>query len=227
MTEVFAHRGVHRTLRENTLGAFRAATDMGVDGVELDVRQSADGALVIHHNPTISGRAVAHTLAADLPPYVPQLEEAMTVLRGLTVNVEIKNSRDPDEPTYDESGKIVRSTLAYLREALWMDAVIISCFDRATCETVRTIDPEVTLAWLVYEGSLSESLRTARDLGFNAVNPHYSMLTQENRDLARELGLAINTWTVNDADDLAAMADLDVASVITDDPELAFDLYGR
>lgn len=227
MTEVFAHRGVHRTVRENTLGAFRAAIDLGVDGVELDVRQTGDGALVIHHDPIIAGRPIGHAAAADLPAYVPNLDEAMTMLRGLTVNVEIKNSRDPDEPTYDESGAIARNTLAYLRDAAWLDAVIVSCFDRATCEMVRSLDPDVTLAWLVYEGSLSESLKMARDLGFDAVNPHFSMLTPENRALALELGLAINTWTVNSANDLTTMADLDVERVITDDPALALDLYGR
>jgi glycerophosphoryl diester phosphodiesterase len=227
MTEVFAHRGVHRTVRENTLDAFRAAIDLGVDGVELDVRQTGDGALVIHHDSTIAGRIIADALAADLPAYVPRLDEAMTVLRGLTVNVEIKNPREPDEPSYDESGTIARSTLEYLRDASWMDAVIISCFDRATCEEVRSLDPDVTLAWLVYEVSLSESLKVARDLGFSAVNPHFTMVTRENRELARELGLAINVWTVNQANDLTTMADLDVASVITDDPALALDLYGR
>jgi glycerophosphoryl diester phosphodiesterase len=227
MTEVFAHRGVHRSLRENTLGAFREAIDLGVDGVELDVRQTADGTLVVHHDSTVAGLAIAHLAAADLPAYVPRLDEAMAVLRGLTVNVEIKNSRDPDEPTYDASGSIVRSTLEYLRDAAWMDSVIVSCFDRATCELVRSLDPEVTLAWLVYEGSLSESLTMARDLGFDAVNPHFSMLTRESRASALELGLAINVWTVNGANDLMTMADLGVASVITDDPALALDLYGR
>jgi glycerophosphoryl diester phosphodiesterase len=227
VTEVFAHRGVHRTVRENTLGAFRAAIDLGVDGVELDVRQTADGALVIHHDPTVAGRPIGYFTAAELPAYVPSLDEAMTMLRGLTVNVEIKNSRDPTEPTYDESGAIVHATLEYLRDAAWLDAVIVSCFDRATCEIVRSIDSDVTLAWLVYEGSLSESLKVACDLGFDAVNPHFTMLTPENRAFARELGLSINTWTVNTANDLATMAALDVERVITDDPALALDLYGR
>jgi glycerophosphoryl diester phosphodiesterase len=227
MTEVFAHRGVHRSVRENTLGAFRAAIGLGVDGVELDVRQTADGALVIHHDPAIEGRVIAQSNAAELPDYVPRLDEAMTVLRGLRVNVEIKNSRGADEPSYDESGLIVRRTLEYLREASWMDSVIISCFDRATCEAVRSFDAEVALGWLIYEGSLVESLKAARDLGFNAVNPHFSMVTQENQTLAHDLDLAINVWTVNHANDLVAMAGLDVASVITDDPALALDLYGR
>ncbi|MGC2174244.1 MAG: glycerophosphodiester phosphodiesterase, partial [Acidimicrobiales bacterium] len=77
MTEVFAHRGAHRIERENTLGAFRVANDLGVDGVELDVRRTADGTLVIRHDPTIDGRAIALIEAAELPPYVAHFDEAM------------------------------------------------------------------------------------------------------------------------------------------------------
>jgi glycerophosphoryl diester phosphodiesterase len=226
MTEVFAHRGVHRTARENTLGAFRAAVELGVDGVELDVRRTADGALVIHHDPTIAGLALAHATRGQLPAYVPRLDEAMALLRGMTVNVEIKNSRDSNEPTYDESGSIARETLDYLREAQWLDSVIISCFDRATCELIRGYDAEVKLAWLVHEGSLEEALHTAHDLGFDAVNPHLTMVRTASQALAAELGLGLNVWTVNEASDLLAMAELGVASVITDEPALALDLYG-
>lgn len=227
MTEVFAHRGVHRTLRENTLGAFRAAIDLGVDGVEFDVRQTADGVLVVHHDPTISGRPIAHLVADDLPTYVPRLDEALAVLRGITVNVEIKNSRDPEEPTYDASGALAERTVECLRDVSWTDGVVISCFDLATCESLRSYDPDMAIAWLVYEGSLGESLHVAHDRGLNAVNPHYPMLNEENRAIARELGLGINAWTVNDANELTRMAHLEVASVITDDPATALDLYGR
>ncbi len=226
MTEVFAHRGVHRSARENTLGAFRAAVELAVDGVELDVRRTADGALVIHHDAAISGLAIGHAAASQLPAYVPRLDEAMAVLRGMTVNVEIKNSRDRSEPTYDETGSLVRETLDYLRDARWLDSVIISCFDRATCELVRSDDAAVKVAWLVHGGSLDEALRSAGDLGFNAVNPHFTMVKPASQALAEELGLALNVWTVNEASDLLAMAELGVASVITDEPALALDLYG-
>lgn len=227
MTEVFAHRGVHRTARENTLGAFRAAVELGVDGVELDVRRTADGALVIHHDPSIAGLAIAHAAASQLPAYVPRLDEAMTLMRGMTVNVEIKNSRDAHEPTYDESGTVVREVLDYLNNAQRLDSVIISCFDRATCELVREVSPGVRLAWLVREGPLDEALRSARELGFDAVNPHFTMVRSASQALAAELGLALNVWTVNEASDLLAMAELGVASVITDEPALALDLYGE
>jgi glycerophosphoryl diester phosphodiesterase len=54
---------------ENTIEAFRAALDQGADGVELDVRQTADGALVCFHDAalgrTTDGRGLLreHTLA--------------------------------------------------------------------------------------------------------------------------------------------------------------------
>lgn len=225
VTEVFAHRGVHRIVRENTLGAFRAAIDLGVDGVELDVRRTADGALVIHHDPTVEGAVIAHARASELPAYVPRLDEAMTVLRGLVVNVEIKNSLDAEEPAYDATGTIVRETIGYLREAEWLDSVIISCFDRTTCEQVRDAQADVKLAWLVYGHSLPEALAQAHDLGFDAVNPHFSMLTRETADLAGELGLELNVWTVNEERDMREAGALGVASVITDEPERALEIF--
>jgi glycerophosphoryl diester phosphodiesterase len=51
--EVFAHRGLHVAERENTLAAFRAAVELGVDGVELDVRRTIDGFLVVHHDSSV------------------------------------------------------------------------------------------------------------------------------------------------------------------------------
>lgn len=227
MTEVFAHRGVHLSHRENTLGAFRAAIELGVDGVELDVRRTADGALVIHHDPTIADQAISRLTTPELPAYVPRLDEAMALLRGICVNVEIKNSPDPEEPTYDDTGTIEREVLEYLRRDELISSVIVSCFDLATCERVRALASDVTVAWLVFEGSLGEALVTAHERGFHAVNPHYSMVTNEDVRFATELGLGVNVWTVNAAKDLETMAEFGVTSVITDEPELAIGLFAE
>lgn len=224
MTRVLAHRGAHRHMEENSLGAFRAAIDLGVDGVEFDLRRTADGALVIHHDPTVDGRVIALSAADELPPYVARLDEAMAVLRGLIVNVEIKNSRSAEEPTYDDQGVIASETLEFLSTEGWMESVILSCFDQATCDRLRAQDANAQVAWLVDDGLLDNALREASDHGFDAVNPHYFMVTPEAAALARELGLSLNPWTVNRSSDLVVMAELGVASVITDEPELALDL---
>jgi glycerophosphoryl diester phosphodiesterase len=179
---------------------------------------------VIHHDPSFDGTIIAHAKASDLPDFVPTLAEAMEVLRGTTVNVEIKNSRDPEEPTYDDTGSLVAQVLDCLHEADVISSVIVSCFDLRTCAQVRSYDIDVKVAWLVEDTDLSAALTQAHVLGFDAVNPYFSLVTPAARQLADELGLAINVWTVNAAADLRAMASLGVSSVITDEPALAIEL---
>ncbi|MCB0955889.1 MAG: glycerophosphodiester phosphodiesterase, partial [Ilumatobacter sp.] len=73
---------------ENTVAAFRRAGEMGADAVELDVRRTADGVLVVHHNPHLAdGRLIATTANRDLPPTVPTLGEALDACEGMWVNV--------------------------------------------------------------------------------------------------------------------------------------------
>jgi glycerophosphoryl diester phosphodiesterase len=223
VTDVYAHRGAHLNTRENTLDAFREARALGVAGVELDVRRTADGALVVHHDPAAELMVIAHTNARDLPGFIPHLDESLAELRGLRVNVEIKNSRDPSEPTYDDSGTLVREVVACVHASPG-SSVLISCFDRATCRRVRDLGDDIEVAWLLAKGSLEEHFETAREERFNALNPHYSMVAPESQILAAERGLALNVWTVNSAKDLTAMGHAGVASVITDEPALALEL---
>ena len=51
---MIAHRGASRAERENTIAAFARAAAMGADAVELDVRRSRDGVLVVHHDPHVA-----------------------------------------------------------------------------------------------------------------------------------------------------------------------------
>lgn len=48
--EIIAHRGASYLAPENTLSAFRKAMEIGADGVEMDVQQTSDKKLVIHHD---------------------------------------------------------------------------------------------------------------------------------------------------------------------------------
>nr|WP_300129079.1 glycerophosphodiester phosphodiesterase family protein [uncultured Butyricicoccus sp.] len=48
-----AHRGISQAAPENTLEAFRAAYHAGIEGLEIDIRMTRDGVIVIHHDPTL------------------------------------------------------------------------------------------------------------------------------------------------------------------------------
>ena len=85
MTSVFAHRGASATQTENTVAAFAAAVAMGADGVELDVRRTADGALAVHHDAHLpDGRLLCEVATSALPSHVPSLAERDgTVVRSI------------------------------------------------------------------------------------------------------------------------------------------------
>jgi glycerophosphoryl diester phosphodiesterase len=90
-----SHRGDHRALPENTLAAFAAAQAAGADGIEADVRLSADGRPVLFHDRVApGGRPVAELTAAELSAAagypVPLLDEALERWGDLLWNVEIK-----------------------------------------------------------------------------------------------------------------------------------------
>lgn len=227
MVDVFAHRGVHYKERENTLASFAAAVVLGVDGVELDVRETLDGELVVHHDPAADGLIISQTNARNLPSYIPSLADAVNVLVGLTINVEIKNSRTPTEPTYDETGDVARRVVTALHDVGRTERFIITCFDLATCAIVRSFDRDINVGWLVWDVDLGSAFVQAHVLGLNAVNPHFSLVTNEAMRKANELQLDVNVWTVNASSDIAAMANLEVASVITDDPALARDVLAN
>lgn len=226
MIEVFAHRGLHVTERENTVAAFRAAVALGVDGVELDVRRTQDGVLVVHHDSTVGSLAIAEHVRSELPTYVPTLPEALESLEGVAVNVEIKNDRGPTEE-YDATAALVRQILSTIEESGQSARVSISSFDLATCTYTRSMDRDMSVAWLLWDVAIGDALVQAHLLGLNAVNPHFSTVNADVINRAHELQLDVNVWTVNHVEDLERMTALEVACIITDDPLLAREVVTR
>ena len=100
MTLIFAHRGARLAAPENTEVAFQLAGELGADGIELDVRVTADGVAVIHHDPRLADGREVHALdLRALPHSIPTLHAGLDACGSLTVNIELKNSRH--DPAYD------------------------------------------------------------------------------------------------------------------------------
>ena len=216
MTAVFAHRGCTEGFTENTLDAFAEARRLGADGVELDVRLTADGALAVHHDAEIPGVGTVATLGvADLPAHVPLLADVLAVCDGMVVNVEIKNA--PGDPGWDHGEAVAALTAAAIEEAGWTDRVIVSSFQLTTLRAVQAADARLALGALWGFGAEpGPALAEAAGAGFRAVHPFVASVTPELVERAHEAGLAVNVWTVNAPEDLRAMVGLGVDTVITD-----------
>ena len=219
-----AHRGSPDPIAgivENSLEAFVRARRLGADGVELDVRLTADGALAVHHDPIVTGLGpVTELRTDDLPGHVPLLGAVLRACEGMTVNIEIKNL--PTEPNHDPGELAAREVGKLVAELGAVDRVIVSSFWMASLDAVRHTLPEIATGLLVASWfDPGVALAMARRHGCTAVHPHATLVTPTLMEEAHGTGLAVTPWTVNDRASLEAMAALGVDTVITDDVGLA------
>ena len=97
---VFAHRGGAALAPENTMPAFDSAVALGADGLELDVRLSRDGVVVVHHDAaldrttTLTGPVVDKTSEDLCAAGVPSLADVLARHTGVRVIVELKQNTD-------------------------------------------------------------------------------------------------------------------------------------
>ena len=186
MQKIYAHRGASGYAPENTLRAFALAADMGADGVELDVQISKDGRLVVFHDDELSRLTgftgsvadytyaelcrmpVIHAVDATERDVAPLLEDVLALLRerGLSVNIELKNSRAAF-PALEEK------TLEAVEKAGMREKTIYSSFNHYSLLKVRRLDPNAVCG-LLYDAMLYQPWDYARQLGVQALHPHFS-----------------------------------------------------
>jgi glycerophosphoryl diester phosphodiesterase len=229
---VFAHRGASARARENTLEAFRLAQELGADGVELDVRRTADGQLVVHHDPEIEGFGLIvaqrfERLRSEHPE-VPTLADALGACAGMIVNVEIKCL--PWEPDADEPADrpVMRGAVDAARAS--GAEFIVSSFDIHTVDAARAYAPNATTAWLTGGRSIGEGAKLATEHGHAWLNPDRKMAlgsTAADIAAAHESGVRVNVWTVDAPDEVRTLVDIGVDAIITNQPDTVLAALSR
>ena len=219
-TAVQAHRGSPDPasgIRENTLDAFARARALGADGVELDVRLTADGGLAVHHDPVIDGvGAICELGTAALPDDVPLLAEALETCAGMVVNIEIKNQ--PHEPGFDPQDRASGMVVALVESMGRTGSVVVSSFWSGALAAVRSAGSAVPTGLLVVSSfDPLASIAAAADLGCAAVHLPVGLVDGPTVATAHAAGLEVAAWTVADGATLAAVLGAGVDTVITDD----------
>ncbi|MGD0882769.1 MAG: glycerophosphodiester phosphodiesterase [Acidimicrobiales bacterium] len=224
LVAVQAHRGSPDPgsgIRENTLGAFARARSLGADGVELDVRLTADGGLAVHHDPVIGGAGAVHELAtADLPAHVPLLADALEACAGMVVNIEIKNL--PTEPAFDPSDRCSEYVVDLVTAFGLGESVIISSFWPGALAAVRSSGPDLVTGLLVVSSFDPDAAVTAAvGHGCTAIHLPIGLVSEAAVASAHGAGLSVAAWTVADESVLDRVLDAGVDTVITDDVAMA------
>jgi glycerophosphoryl diester phosphodiesterase len=219
-TAVIAHRGASAVRRENTVEAFVEARRLGADMVELDVRRTRDGTLVIHHDASLPGLGPIVELRRDvLPKWVPTLEQAVDACVGMLVNIEVKSS--PLDPDFDEDRSVAARVAEQVGERAWRDRVLVSSFDLDSVDRVRSVDDAIPTALLTLPFIDTRKMAaTAWGHGHRVLHPHDLAVTPELVEHLHARGMTVNVWTVDDPDRMSALIEMGVDGICTNVPDV-------
>lgn len=230
----FAHRGYSPAGEENTMAAFRAAVELGYRYLELDVRTSSDGVLMVFHDETLdrttdgTGRIGDHTFeqlrtvrVAGREP-IPTFDELLEAWPDVHLNVDVK----------DPSGVVplARSVEAHRAHARVMVASFSDARRRSLAaalrEPVAASGGASTVAMVTLLGPVGLTRLLRRRLaGIAALQVPVRkgplrVVTPAFVRRAHAAGLHVHVWVIDDPDEMRRLLDMGVDGLMADRADL-------
>lgn len=234
---VIAHRGYRTRYPENTLVAFQAALDAGVDMIELDVMLSKDRKLVVIHDPLldrttngkgpVNERTLAELKELDAGSWfdprfkgerLPSLEEVLDLGRGrFPLNIEIKKGAyEPHGPPDAVENQVVD----LVRRMGMADCVLVSSFEWRVLENVVKREKALSIALLSRHPDEDHHEEACRKLGAYSWHPSYLAVKKEHVERMHDAGIRVFPYNADTPEDIERMLSMGVDGVITSDPLL-------
>jgi glycerophosphoryl diester phosphodiesterase len=222
---VFAHRGGSALAPENTVAAFDNGLALGADGLELDVRFSADGVVVVHHDRTLDrttplrGAVAARTALELAAVRVPTLREVLARYADVRVIVELKLNQP----------ELAAAVVEVIRRADAVERVCLGAFGRRVLRAARALEPRIATSaareevrWALYRSWLRWPVAKVAYNGFQV--PEWSgrtrVVSPRFVDAAHRGGLGVQVWTVDTEADARRLLAWGVDALITDRPDI-------
>jgi glycerophosphoryl diester phosphodiesterase len=249
-----AHRGGEGQWPSNTLYAFERAVSLGADAIELDIHLSADGVLIVRHDPvvetTTDGRGAIRDLTLDEIkaldagftwtadegqsfPFrgqgitIPTLDEVIQAFPDTWINIDIKPQ---------EAHAAIQLSRA-LNQYKASDRVVVGSFHERQLRLFRRLCPSVATAAGVVETRAFFSLSLLRLSHFYHPKVFALQIPEASNGLqlvtprfirdAHAQNIRVNVWTVNETEDMRRLIDWGVDGLISDYPERLLKVLGR
>lgn len=223
---VIGHRGAAGTHPENTLASIRAAIASGADWVEIDIRLVGQTLVVIHDDHvdrTTSGTGSVYgysldelrALDAGNGEAIPLLEEVLDLIDGrIGLNIEIKQT-GLIEP-------LERALVSRLEsQANWHGRILVSSFLASPMQALSAKLPDGCLLAALSDGTARETLELALSINAFSLNVSLRELSPDVVRMAKDHGLRVLVYTVNELVDVGRCAELEVDGIFTDFPARA------
>jgi glycerophosphoryl diester phosphodiesterase len=239
---IIGHRGAAAVRPENTLLAFQTARDAGACMIEFDIRQSADGELIVFHDETLVRLCSEPTTVASLtyealsarvvgryqgtPLHIPRLAEVFsTFQRSLFYNIELKTDvvASPD---------VVQRLIDLVRAHRMTERVLVSSFHHESLQLMHEHAHDIALGLLLsleqgcHLGNPEAMVARAREFDCSAIHPDFRLLRLYPAlvEQSHTAGLRVFPWTVDHPHVWQVLVDeLHVDGVITNDPAKLYE----
>lgn len=229
---VIAHRGAWKAkgFPQNSIASLKQAIALGCRGSEFDVWMTADDYLVVHHDKHFHKLLIEKTSYTNLTKFtltngktLPTLTEY--ILAGIKNNsqtqliCEIKPT-NLGETRAEQIVKKILLTVVELNAEKFMTYI---SFDFSILKTIKQLNPEALTQYL--NGDRSPEEVKLADLA--GMNYHFKVFEENPNWIkeAKELGLTLNTWTVNTPKRMDFLLANDFDFITTNEPEMLLERY--
>jgi glycerophosphoryl diester phosphodiesterase len=229
-----AHRGYSPDGLENSMAAFRSAVELGYRYLETDVHTTADGVLLVFHDPSLdrvtdrAGRisrlpagTIAQARIGGVEP-IPLFKELVSAFPGVRLNLDVKDWSS------------VASLAAAIEQYGVHDQVLIASFsDRRRRAVIKLLSRPVAGSAGIVSNALFTVLgpvlparvirRALRGVHALQVPVRYGAVRVVTPGFVRRAhrhGLQVHVWTINDPAEMRRLLDLGVDGIVTDRADL-------
>ncbi len=232
---IIAHRGASALAPENTLSAFREAVRAGADLVEMDLRLSRDGAVVVFHDREldrttdgtgpVAGKTLAELKELDAgvrfaPRFsgqrIPVLTEVLdffsSTKTGLCLELKLDRGREEIRTA------LVSRTREILEAAAFPNRLVLASFDLPAVRLARKLCPETETGLIFREEAVWDRLDAGDLGGIDVLSARWNIVTAERVEAARRAGKEVWAWTVDRPDELARVRAAGPAAAAANNP---------
>ena len=217
---VIAHRGASAYEPENTLRAVKKALYLGADMVEVDVRATRDGHIVVIHDEkvdrTTNSRGYVKNMTLEelkrldegMGERVPTLEEVAQLVKGkakLVIEIKVPGIEDKVLQIIDQNGL--------------GEEVLITSFYHPILKHIKGLDPKVRTGAIISSRPV-RPVQLALDAEANALFPKYIYVDSEMVEEARRQGIAVYPWTIDNIEEAKHLIKLRVDGIVTNKPDI-------
>jgi len=210
--KAIAHRGDPVGERENTVPGFAAALALGADMIELDLRRTRDGEIVVLHDQTLDRLWRVNRSVGDLDLVevqrisdghlrIPTFREVLAVVQ-LPLMVDFTRR------------EVVEGALGAVLEAGALDRCLFVTGNVEALRILRDHSPEARIGLTWIEGP-APPLALLEELRAEYWNPMFGLVTPEGVEEAHRAGLKVSTWTVDEPQDMARVIGAGVDAVVS------------